>query len=88
MMRLILSNRWFALIWVTLVLLSVMRFAGPGGEGIKATDQAIARIQAKKQMAAQIQQAGAESPMPRPELKERLPGEGYDPTPRDPSPQD
>ena len=56
MMRIILSNRWFALIWVTLVLLSVLRFAGPGGTGIKATDQAIARLNAQRQMAAQMQQ--------------------------------
>ncbi len=46
MMRLILSNRWLALLWVCGVLASISSFAGKGGK----IEQAVNQVQEKAQV--------------------------------------
>ena len=84
MLRLILSNRWFALIWVALIALSAQRFAGKDGQGIKAVEQATAKLEARQKSF----QAQAEADQDLRRYADEEPdqpalGEGYDPTPKE-----
>ena len=57
MMRLILSNRWLALLWVCGTLASISAFAGKGGK----IEQAVDQVQEKARMQNQQLQAQAMS---------------------------
>lgn len=90
MMRLIMKNRWVALLWVAMVAMTAARFAGKDGEGIKAFDQAASRVRAQRALAGgqqpqQVQVANGSGDWGAdPQVPPRDPtyGEGYDPTPR------
>ena len=78
--QLIFRNRWFALIWVSGMLVSLATFFGEGG-GHEKLDQAAAQLRENKQGLVAISQ-------PRPIVAEPVEAEAAEPAPRDAQPGD